>query len=135
MSIKIKRSHMILRILPVLFFLLCSAHQEISAQASESMPSFPGGDAAMYKYVYTELKYPAEARKNEITGQVMIQFQVTESGTMDSIKLVRKLGYGCDEEALRIVEKMKENYLWTPGVHNGVAAVVTYTLPIRFKLQ
>ncbi len=102
---------------------------------TEKMPEFPGGMEEMYKYVYSNLKYPIDAKKNKITGQVNVQFRVEKDGEIDSIKVVRGIGYGCDEEAKRIVASMNDGYKWTPGSHHGHPVPVTFTLPIKFVLN
>lgn len=101
----------------------------------ERMPSFPGGAEAMYRFIYSEMRYPAEARKSKITGQVYTRFVINAEGKMENIIVVRKLGYGCDEEALRILNVMRKNYTWDSGLHNGKAVPVTFTLPLKFSFQ
>jgi protein TonB len=98
----------------------------------EQMPSFPDGQDAMYKWIYDRIKYPAIARENGISGQVIVQFVVTKDGDIQKAKVVRGIGGGCDDEALRVVNAMPK---WKPGKHNGRAVPVTFTLPIKFVLQ
>ena len=98
----------------------------------EQMPSFPDGTEAMYKYIYDKIKYPAIARENGISGQVIVQFVVSKEGDISKAKVVRGIGGGCNEEALRVVNGMPR---WKPGKHNGRAVPVTFTLPIKFVLQ
>ena len=98
----------------------------------EQMPTFPDGQEAMYKYIYDKIKYPAIARENGISGQIIIQFVVSKNGDIQDAKVVRGIGGGCNEEALRVVNGMPR---WKPGKHNGRAVPVTFTLPIKFVLQ
>jgi len=98
----------------------------------EQMPTFPDGTEAMYKYIYEKIKYPAIARENGISGQVIVQFVVSKEGEIQKAKVVRGIGGGCNEEALRVVNGMPK---WKPGKHNGRAVPVTFTLPIKFVLQ
>jgi protein TonB len=98
----------------------------------EQMPSFPGGIEAMYKYIYSNIDYPAIARQNRISGKVVIQFVVSREGEIQNARVVIKIGGGCDVEALRVVNSMPR---WKPGMHNGRAVPVTFTLPIKFVLQ
>ena len=98
----------------------------------EQMPTFPDGTEAMYKYIYEKIKYPAIARENGISGQVIVQFVVSKEGDIQKAKVVRGIGGGCNEEALRVVNGMPR---WKPGKHNGRAVPVTFTLPIKFVLQ
>jgi protein TonB len=98
----------------------------------EQMPTFPDGQEAMYKYIYEKIKYPAIARENGIAGQVIVQFVVSKEGDIQKARVVRGIGGGCNEEALRVVNGMPR---WKPGKHNGRAVPVTFTLPIKFVLQ
>ncbi len=98
----------------------------------EQMPTFPDGQEAMYKFIYDRIKYPAIARENGISGQVIVQFVVSKDGEIKNAKVVRGIGGGCNEEALRVVNDMPK---WKPGKHNGRAVPVTFTLPIKFVLQ
>lgn len=98
----------------------------------EQMPSFPNGEEALYKYLNDKIKYPAVARENNIQGKVIVQFVVTKDGDIQNAKVVRGIGGGCNEEALRVVNGMPR---WKPGRHNGRAVPVTFTLPISFVLQ
>jgi protein TonB len=98
----------------------------------EQMPTFPDGNEAMYKYIYDKIKYPAIARENGISGQVIVQFVVAKDGEIKNARVVRGIGGGCNEEALRVVNGMPK---WKPGMHNGRAVPVTFTLPIKFVLQ
>ncbi len=84
------------------------------------------------EYLATNLKYPKEARKNNIEGRVVIKFIVNEDGTISDAQIAKGIGGGCDEEALRVVSEMPP---WKPGRQNGKSVSVTFTLPIVFKLQ
>ena len=95
------------------------------------MPSFPDGTEAMYRYIYSSIKYPAEAKAKGISGQVIVQFVVSKEGEIQKAKVVRGLVGGLNEEALRIVNSMPT---WSPGLHNGRPVPVTFTLPIKFVL-
>ena len=98
----------------------------------EQMPVFPGGTEAMYKYISNKIKYPNYASENGISGQVVIQFVVSRYGDIQNARIVRSLGGGFDEEALRVINQMPK---WKPGVHNGRPVPVMFTLPIKFTLQ
>lgn len=98
----------------------------------EQMPTFPDGEAAMMKYIREHVRYPAIAKENGIEGTVVIQFVVTSSGDINRVQVARGIGGGCDEEAVRVVKSMPN---WKPGKHNGKAVPVSFTLPIRFKLE
>jgi protein TonB len=98
----------------------------------EEMPSFPGGDKALYEYLAKNIKYPAVAKDNGIEGKVYIKFVVNEDGSVSQAQVARGIGGGCDEEALRVVKDMPK---WKPGKQRGKNVKVWYTLPVYFKLQ
>ncbi|KAF5038414.1 hypothetical protein DSECCO2_554550 [anaerobic digester metagenome] len=94
-------------------------------------PEFPGGHVGLLDFIRENLQYPAEALQNKKQGTVFIQFVVEPDSTLTNIHVVRGLGYGCDEEALRIVEKMPK---WTPGSMNGKVCRVQHNVPVLFVL-
>jgi len=95
----------------------------------ENPPKFPGGMAKFYKFLGDNIKYPEAAKKSNIDGKVFVSFVVEQNGALNDIKIDRKLGYGTDEEAVRVL-KLSPN--WIPGTQNGKAVRVKYNLPIRF---
>ena len=101
-------------------------------QTVEQMPEFPGGIEEMTKFLQKNLVYPPSAQENGISGKVYIQFVVDKSGKISNVKVMRSLGGGCDEEAVRVVRKMPP---WTSGKQNGKAVSVWFTLPINFMLS
>lgn len=98
----------------------------------EEMPSFPGGEAALMKYLGKNIKYPAIAKDAGIQGTVYVTFVVNEEGAVKDVQVLRSIGGGCDEEAIRVVESMPK---WTPGKQRGKSVKVQYNLPIRFTLK
>jgi periplasmic protein TonB len=98
----------------------------------ESMPEFPGGPAKMMEYIAKNIKYPAMARESGIQGRVFVNFVVEPDGSVSNVKVLRGIGGGCDEEAVRVVESMPK---WTPGRQRGKAVRVSFNLPVRFTLQ
>lgn len=98
----------------------------------ESMPEFPGGPAKMMEYIAQNIKYPAMARESGIQGRVFVNFVVEPNGSVSNVKILRGIGGGCDEEAIRVVEAMPK---WTPGRQRGKAVRVSFNLPVRFTLQ
>lgn len=98
----------------------------------EEMPSFPGGDAKLFEYLRKNIKYPPMARENNLQGTVVLSFIVDEKGSIKDIKVMRSVGGGCDEEAIRVVKSMPQ---WNPGKQRGTAVKVSYTLPVRFTLK
>jgi protein TonB len=100
---------------------------------AEQMPEFPGGTEEMYKYLSKNIQYPPLARENSIEGKVILTFVVGADGKISQLEQVgKKLNWGLDEEALRVVKSMPP---WTPGKQNGKPVYVKFTLPIRFQLN
>lgn len=98
----------------------------------EQMPSYPGGEAALLKYVGTHIKYPAIAQEQEISGVVVLRFVVQEDGTVGDVIVQKSLEKHCDEEAVRVVKTLPR---FIPGKQQGKAVRVWYTLPVRFSIQ
>ena len=98
----------------------------------ERMPQFPGGEAALLKYVATHLKYPAIAQEQEISGVVTLRFVVLEDGSVGDVIIMKSLEKHCDEEAKRVVKSLPR---FIPGKQQGKAVRVWYTLPVRYVLQ
>jgi len=98
----------------------------------EQKPLFPGGDAAMYKWLSQNINYPAQASEEGISGKVYIQFVVEKDGSITNAQVARSKHQALDAEALRVVKKMPR---WTPGRNNGQPVRVTYILPVTFKFQ
>jgi TonB family protein len=97
----------------------------------EILPSFPGGLEAFGKFLSENLKYPTKARENNIQGRVFLQFVVEKDGSLSGMKVVRGIGYGCDEEAVRVLAISPK---WNPGKQNGKLVRVSYTIPIFFQM-
>nr|WP_294894918.1 TonB family protein [uncultured Pedobacter sp.] len=98
----------------------------------EVLPSFPGGIEAFGKFLGKNMKYPEDARKQNIQGRVFCQFVVEKDGSLSNIKVVRGIGDGCDEEAVRVLALSPK---WNPGMHKGEIVRVSYVLPIFFQLK
>ena len=98
----------------------------------EEPPTFPGGDAALYKWLGENLKYPEEAKELGIQGRVFVSFVVEPDGSTSNAVVKRGIGGGCDEEALRIVKAMPK---WGAGKQRGQPVRVQFNLPIKFTLQ
>ncbi|MCB9193142.1 MAG: energy transducer TonB [Flavobacteriales bacterium] len=98
----------------------------------EQMPSFPGGEEELFKYLGKSIKYPQMAADAGISGVVYVTFVVDKDGKVKDAKVLRGIGGGCDEEALRVVNNMPP---WTPGKQRGKPVKVQYNLPIRFTLK
>ena len=101
-------------------------------QIVEEMPQYPGGETAMMEYVAKNVVYPKEAQEKGISGRVFVGFVVEKDGSIGEVKLLRGIGGGCDEEAVRVVKGMLK---WKPGKQDGKPVRVSYQMPINFKLQ
>lgn len=101
-------------------------------QIVEEMPAYPGGEVKMMEYISKNIKYPQIARESGIQGRVFVGFVVEPDGSVSNVKIMRGIGGGCDEEAMRVVKSMPK---WKPGKQRGKAVRVSYTLPVNFKLQ
>jgi periplasmic protein TonB len=98
----------------------------------EEMPAFPGGEAERNKFLAENIQYPQQATENGIQGTVYVSFVVDSKGNVTDVKILRGIGGGCDEEALRVVKMMPK---WHPGKQNGKNVRVLFNMPIYFKLQ
>ena len=95
------------------------------------MPSFKGGEDAMYEWLGENIKYPQVAKETGVSGTVIVTFVVEKDGSITGIKILKNVGGGCGAEALRVVNAMPK---WIPGTQNGNLVRVQYNLPIRFSL-
>lgn len=110
-----------------------AADQNVYSFISMSTPpSFPGGLTKFYDYLSKTIKYPTLAADNDIQGNVFLSFVVEKDGVLSDIKIDKKLGFGTDEEALRVLKLSKR---WNPGMQNGKPVRVRYNIPIRFSLE
>ena len=100
--------------------------------AVEQMPQFPGGEAALMKYLSQNINYPQVAMENGIQGRVIVQFVVTKNGTVGEVKVIRSVDRDLDKEAIRLCKSLPK---FIPGKNNGQSVRCWFTLPINFKLQ
>lgn len=98
----------------------------------EQMPSFPGGDAELMKYLSSHIKYPVVAEENGIQGRVIATFVVERDGSISDVKVFKSVDPSLDKEAIRVLKSMPK---WIPGRQNGSAVRVKYTVPVTFRLQ
>ena len=101
-------------------------------QIVEEMPSYPGGEQKLMEYVAKNIKYPQIARETGIQGRVFVGFVVEPDGSVSNVKVLRGIGGGCDEEAMRVIKSLPK---WKPGKQRGKAVRVSYQIPVNFKLQ
>ncbi|QNH61888.1 energy transducer TonB [Hymenobacter sediminicola] len=97
---------------------------------AEVMPQFVGGNEALMKYMQKHLKYPPLALRNNIEGKVFISFTVQADGSIADVQVLKGLGFGTDEEAIRVVKSMPS---WVPGQQNKRSVAVRYNMPITFR--
>ncbi|MEI6122852.1 MAG: energy transducer TonB [Bacteroidota bacterium] len=98
----------------------------------EEMPSFTGGDEARVKFLQDNIKYPQMAKESGISGTVYVTFVVDEKGKVADVRVLRGIGGGCDEEAVRVVKLMPP---WNSGKQSGKAVRVQFNMPIKFILN
>ena len=107
--------------------------EEVVFVIVESMPEFPGGQQALFKYLSENVKYPVIAQENGIQGRVICQFVVNKDGSIVDVEVVRSGGDpSLDKEAVRVIKSMPK---WKPGKQRGKPVRVKYTVPVNFKLQ
>lgn len=98
----------------------------------EQQPLFPGGHAALMKYLSENTKYPVVAQENGVQGRVTVQFVVEKDGSISDVHVLRGVDPSLDKEAVRVVKSMPR---WTPGKQNGITVRVNYRVPVLFRLQ
>jgi protein TonB len=98
----------------------------------EKMPEFPGGEKARQKFLAQNLLYPAEAKEKNIEGTVYASFILEVDGTVSNINIIKGLGYGLDEEVVRVLKMMPA---WRPGKQKGVPVRVKINLPVKFIIK
>ena len=97
----------------------------------EQQAEFPGGMQAMMKFISQNMKYPSQARRMGTEGSVFVEFVIDQQGQISGAKVIKGIGTGCDEEAVRVVNKMPA---WKPGKQNGRAVKSRFVLPVKFVL-
>ena len=98
----------------------------------EQMPSFPGGQAALFEFLSKNIRYPVEAEENGIQGRVIVTFVVERDGSITDVRVVKSVDPSLDKEAVRVTKSMPH---WNPGMQNGGPVRVKFTLPVTFRLQ
>ena len=131
-------------------FLFVTIHLSISAQESklyirqinsiedtiyqspQQKAEFPDGEAGLFKFISKNFMYPKIAYMNGIHGVVYVSFVVERDGSISNLKIIKGIGAGCNEEAIRVIRLMP---LWEPAKHNGKAVASLYSLPVRFEFD
>jgi protein TonB len=105
--------------------------QETGNLPVDEMPVPPGGMVGFTEYMMKNLAYPTAAKEANVQGMVVVSFVVTADGKVEGIEVLRAIGGGCDEEAVRVI---KNSGTWTPGIKDGKAVATQMTLPVKFKI-
>ena len=100
--------------------------------AVEQPAEFPGGAAAMMKWLSNNIRYPESAQQNGISGRVVVKFVVEKDGSIGNPTIVKGVDRDLDQEALRVVKRMPK---WQPGKNNGQPVRSYFNLPVTFRLQ
>lgn len=98
----------------------------------EQQPEYPGGLDALRTFLGNNLRYPRAAASSGVSGRVYVSFVVNTDGSLTDLQVLKGIGFGCDEEAIRVMQKMPR---WRPGKQSGRAVRVKYNLPISFTLE
>ena len=98
----------------------------------EEMPTFPGGEKAMFDYIYANIQYPEIAKENNIQGRVILRFCVTYKGGVDQVSILKPVDPSLDNEAIRVIKTLPQ---WKPGKQGGKPVNVWYSLPVVFQLK
>ena len=94
-------------------------------------PLFPGGVEALYKFIHDNLQYPQEAKERELTGKVYVTFTIKEDGTVDNVMVLRDIGGGCGQEAVRIIKSLPK---WVPGKYKNKPIAINLNVVVTFVL-
>lgn len=106
--------------------------EDLYIMVIEKSAIFPGGDEALSKHIYKNLKYPEEAKKLNLTGKVYVNFTVNKEGDVTNVKIARGVNQLLDNEAIRIVQSFPK---FSPATQKGKPITVPLTIPINFKLD
>jgi TonB family protein len=98
---------------------------------ADVMPQFQGGESGLFEYLKKNIHYPANAKANKVQGRVYVQFVIERDGKVSRVKILRGIGSGCEEEALRVIKQMPK---WSPGKMHDAPVQVQYNLPVKFTL-
>lgn len=106
--------------------------QEVIFTVVEEQPRFPGGESARQQFMMDNLEYPQAARQAGVQGTVFVSFVIEQDGSVSNVEVLRGVGSGLDEEAVRVVKAMPR---WIPGRQRGEDVRVQFNMPIRFRLS
>ena len=101
-------------------------------EVAEKMPSFPGGQDALFDFIEKNIKYPKVAEDNGIQGRVILTFIVKKDGSLSDVRVAKSVDPALDKEAVRLIKSMPK---WSPGIEKGQFVNVKFTVPVTFRLQ
>ena len=104
--------------------------EDMSFVEYEQQPTFPGDVKALHSFIKANLKMPKKAKEAGVSGRVFVSFTIEDTGEIKDVYVVKGLGFGCDQEAIRLVRCMPN---WKPGTWSGKPVKVKFYLPISFK--
>ena len=96
------------------------------------MPSFPGGQGAMFEFIANNIQYPIVAEENGVQGRVLVSFVIKKDGSLSNVRVVKSVDPALDKEAVRLIKSMPK---WSPGKEKGQFVNVKFTVPVTFRLQ
>lgn len=111
---------------------ITSTANSSTIQIEENMPVFNNGEGELMAYLQSNISYPDRAKSAQVTGRVVVAFDVDVNGNVANIEVEQGIGFGCDEEAVRVVESMPR---WKPAIQNGAPKAIRMRLPIAFQLN
>ena len=111
---------------------ITSTANSSTIQIEENMPVFNNGEGELMAYLQNNISYPDRAKSAQVTGRVVVAFDVDVNGNVANIEVEQGIGFGCDEEAVRVVESMPR---WKPAIQNGAPKAIRMRLPIAFQLN
>ncbi len=98
----------------------------------QQKPEFPGGEAALYRFIGEHIRYPRAAQNSSVGGKVYVRFVIEKDGSVGNVELLKGIGFGCDEEAVRVVRLMPQ---WSPARQNGKPVRVYFSIPVFYRLE
>lgn len=105
--------------------------EEVACAPYREMPAFPGGEEEMFRFLGSNVRYPARSQRAGISGEVLVSFLVGVAGGLSDIRIEKGLNEELSQEAVRVIKKMPR---WKPGTFEGEEVSMRYVLPIRFVL-
>jgi len=109
-----------------------SSNEVVGLSGVDEYPEFTGGAKAWSKYMERNLRYPSRAQEDNIAGKVFVSFVVEKDGSITDVSVIKGIGFGCDEEAMKVIKKSP---LWKPGRNKGVPVRVRYNMAINFQIS